>query len=63
MFAKTKAFSGFSVDDLDKARHFYGDTLGIETSEQYGLLTLHLAGGRDTLAYPSRTTRRRPTRS
>jgi catechol 2,3-dioxygenase-like lactoylglutathione lyase family enzyme len=52
MFAKTKAFSGFSVDDLDKARHFYGDTLGIETSEQYGLLTLHLAGGRDTLAYP-----------
>jgi catechol 2,3-dioxygenase-like lactoylglutathione lyase family enzyme len=52
MFAKTKAFSGFSVDDLDKARHFYGDTLGIETSEEYGLLTLHLAGGRDTLAYP-----------
>jgi catechol 2,3-dioxygenase-like lactoylglutathione lyase family enzyme len=52
MFAKTKAFSGFSVDDLDKARHFYGDTLGIETSVQYGLLTLHLAGGRDTLAYP-----------
>ena len=52
MFAKTKTFSGFSVDDLDKARHFYGDTLGIETSEQYGLLTLHLAGGRDTLVYP-----------
>ncbi len=52
MFAKTKTFSGFSVDDLDKARHFYRDTLGIETSEQYGLLTLHLAGGRDTLVYP-----------
>ena len=52
MFAKTKTFSGFSVDDLDKARHFYGDTLGVETSEQYGLLTLHLAGGRDTLVYP-----------
>ena len=52
MFAKTKTFSGFSVDDLDKARRFYGDTLGIETSEQYGLLTLHLAGGRDTLVYP-----------
>lgn len=52
MFAKTKTFSGFSVDDLAKARHFYGDTLGIETSEQYGLLTLHLAGGRDTLVYP-----------
>lgn len=52
MFATTKTFSGFSVDDLDKARQFYGDTLGIETSEQYGLLTLHLAGGRDTLVYP-----------
>jgi catechol 2,3-dioxygenase-like lactoylglutathione lyase family enzyme len=52
MFANTKAFSGFAVDDLEKARQFYGDTLGINTSEQYGLLTLHLAGGRDTLVYP-----------
>jgi len=52
MLGKTKAFSGFSVDDLEKARHFYADTLGIETSEQYGLMTLHLAGGRDTLVYP-----------
>jgi catechol 2,3-dioxygenase-like lactoylglutathione lyase family enzyme len=52
MFANTKAFSGFSVDDLEKARQFYGDTLGIRTSEQHGLMTLHLAGGRDTLVYP-----------
>jgi catechol 2,3-dioxygenase-like lactoylglutathione lyase family enzyme len=52
MFANTKAFSGFAVDDLAKARQFYGDTLGIDTSEQYGLMTLHLAGGRDTLVYP-----------
>jgi predicted enzyme related to lactoylglutathione lyase len=52
MFANTKAFSGFAVDDLEKARAFYGDTLGIRTSEQYGLMTLHLAGGRDTLVYP-----------
>ncbi len=53
MFAKTKAFSGFAVDDLQKARSFYGDSLGIETSEDHGLLTLHLAGGeRDTLVYP-----------
>src|SRR5260370_33872475 len=52
MFANTKAFSGFAVDDLEKARQFYGETLGIKTSEQYGLLTLHLAGGRDTLVYP-----------
>jgi len=52
MFENTKAFSGFAVDDLERARQFYGDTLGIRTSEQYGLMTLHLAGGRDTLIYP-----------
>lgn len=52
MFAKTKAFSGFAVDDLQKARSFYGDSLGIETSEDHGLLKLHLAGERDTLVYP-----------
>jgi catechol 2,3-dioxygenase-like lactoylglutathione lyase family enzyme len=52
MFANTKAFSGFAVDDLAKARQFYGETLGIKTSEKNGLMTLHLAGGRDTLVYP-----------
>ena len=52
MFAKTKAFSGFAVDDLPKAREFYERTLGLEVSEEQGLLTLHLAGGRDTLVYP-----------
>jgi catechol 2,3-dioxygenase-like lactoylglutathione lyase family enzyme len=52
MFANTMAFSGFAVDDLEKARQFYGDTLGINTSERYGLMKLHLAGGRDTLVYP-----------
>ena len=52
MFTYTKAFSGFSVDDLEKAQAFYGETLGLRTSEQYGLMTLHLAGGRDTLVYP-----------
>lgn len=52
MFAYTKAFSGFAVNDLEAAKKFYGDTLGLQTSERYGLLTLHLAGGRDTLVYP-----------
>jgi catechol 2,3-dioxygenase-like lactoylglutathione lyase family enzyme len=52
MFANSKAFSGFAVDDLEKARQFYGDTLGIATSDQYGLMTLHLAGDRNTLVYP-----------
>jgi catechol 2,3-dioxygenase-like lactoylglutathione lyase family enzyme len=52
MFENTKAFSGFAVDDLEKAREFYGQTLGLRTSEQNGLMTLHIAGDRDTLVYP-----------
>lgn len=52
MFANTKAFSGFSVDDIPAARQFYGETLGIRVSEANGMLTLHLAGDRDTLVYP-----------
>jgi catechol 2,3-dioxygenase-like lactoylglutathione lyase family enzyme len=52
MFADTKAFSGFAVDDVEKARAFYGDTLGVRTSEEHGMLTLHLAGDRDVLVYP-----------
>src|SRR5712671_6739130 len=54
MFTNTKAYSGFAVDDLGKAREFYGDALGLKLSvesEENGLLTLHLAGGRDTLVY------------
>ena len=52
MFANTTAFSGFAVGDLEAAKKFYGETLGLRTSEQYGLLTLLLAGDRDTLVYP-----------
>jgi catechol 2,3-dioxygenase-like lactoylglutathione lyase family enzyme len=52
MFKDSKAFSGFSVADIDEARKFYADTLGLEVSEQNGMLTLHLAGDRDTLIYP-----------
>ncbi|MGW5352516.1 VOC family protein [Streptomyces sp. NPDC004031] len=52
MFESTKAFSGFSVDDVEAAAAFYGDTLGLKVSRQNGLLTLHIAGGRDVLVYP-----------
>jgi catechol 2,3-dioxygenase-like lactoylglutathione lyase family enzyme len=53
MFKDTKAFSGFAVDDVAKAREFYEQTLGIRASEEHGILTLHLAGGdRPTLIYP-----------
>ncbi len=53
MFADTKAFSGFSVDDLARAREFYAETLGLRVSEvgMGGLLTLHLAGDHDVLVY------------
>jgi catechol 2,3-dioxygenase-like lactoylglutathione lyase family enzyme len=53
MFANTPAFSGFAVDDLDAARAFYRDTLGLEvTDEEMGILTLHLARDRPTMIYP-----------
>jgi predicted enzyme related to lactoylglutathione lyase len=54
MLTESKAYSGFAVDDIGKARDFYGETLGLQTEmldEQNGLLSLHLAGGRDTLVY------------
>jgi catechol 2,3-dioxygenase-like lactoylglutathione lyase family enzyme len=55
MFGDTKAYSGFAVDDLEAAKRFYGETLGIEIEvldEQTGLIMLKLAGGeRPTLVY------------
>lgn len=52
MFENTKAFSGFSADDIPAAKKFYGETLGLEVSEENGILTLHIAGDRPTLIYP-----------
>jgi catechol 2,3-dioxygenase-like lactoylglutathione lyase family enzyme len=55
MFRDTKAFSGFSVDDPDRAERFYTDVLGLRVSRDDamgGLLTLHLAGDRPVLVYP-----------
>jgi catechol 2,3-dioxygenase-like lactoylglutathione lyase family enzyme len=52
MLGTSKAFSGFAVDDLDRAREFYEGTLGLEVSLDDGLLTLKLAGDRPTLVYP-----------
>jgi catechol 2,3-dioxygenase-like lactoylglutathione lyase family enzyme len=51
MLADSKAYSGFAVDDMGAAREFYAATLGLRTSEEHGLMWLHLAGGRDTLVY------------
>jgi catechol 2,3-dioxygenase-like lactoylglutathione lyase family enzyme len=52
MLARSQAFCGFAVDDVDEARAFYGDTLGLETSIEHGILTITLNGDRPTLAYP-----------
>jgi predicted enzyme related to lactoylglutathione lyase len=52
MFANTKAFSGFAVDDVARAQEFYGNTLGLQTSQENGLLTLHIAGDRPVIVYP-----------
>ena len=52
MFENTKAFSGFSVDDVSKAKQFYSETLGLKVSEEYGMLHLHIAGEWDVLIYP-----------
>ena len=52
MFANTKAFSGFAVDDIEKAKQFYAETLGLEVTEEHGMLTLHIAGDRPILVYP-----------
>ncbi|MCF3964714.1 VOC family protein [Streptomyces fuscigenes] len=52
MLGGSKAFSGFAVDDIDAARRFYEDTLGVEVSENHGMLTLELAGGTHVLVYP-----------
>lgn len=52
MFENTKAFSGFSVDDLERARQFYEGTLGLSVTEENGMLGLHIEGGGDILVYP-----------
>jgi catechol 2,3-dioxygenase-like lactoylglutathione lyase family enzyme len=52
MLANTPAFSGFAVPDIDAARDFYANTLGLDVTEENGLLTLKLAGDRPTLVYP-----------
>ena len=52
MFRYTKVFSGFSVDDLDKAKQFYGETLGLNVTEEANGLGLHLATGATIFIYP-----------
>ena len=52
MLKDSKAFSGFSAGDIPAEKKFYADTLGLEVSEEHGLLTLHLTGGNNVIVYP-----------
>ena len=49
---ESKAFSGFAAPDTGKLKEFYGGILGLNVTEEHGLLTLHLAGGTNVLIYP-----------
>ncbi|WP_327006066.1 VOC family protein [Dactylosporangium sp. NBC_01737] len=52
MLTDSKAFSGFSADDIPAAKRFYGETLGLRVDEERGMLHLRLAGDKDVLVYP-----------
>jgi catechol 2,3-dioxygenase-like lactoylglutathione lyase family enzyme len=52
MLGDSKAFSGFAVPDVEQAKRFYGETLGLRVDDQDGALNLRLAGDRDVLVYP-----------
>jgi catechol 2,3-dioxygenase-like lactoylglutathione lyase family enzyme len=52
MFKAANAFSGFSVDDLERAKRFYGETLGLNVSENPAGLELQLGGGARVFVYP-----------
>jgi predicted enzyme related to lactoylglutathione lyase len=51
MLRESKAFSGFAAGDMGTMKEFYGQTLGLDVTEEHGLLTLHLAGGNNVLIY------------
>ncbi len=52
MFRESNAFSSFSVDDLEKARKFYGETLGLNISKETEGVNIELAGGGNVFIYP-----------
>jgi catechol 2,3-dioxygenase-like lactoylglutathione lyase family enzyme len=52
MFKDSKAFSTFSADDIPRAKQFYGETLGLDVSDEMDGLALHLAGGGEVFIYP-----------
>ena len=51
-FKNANAFSSFSVNDIEEAKRFYGETLGLEVSETEEGINLHLKGGNEVFVYP-----------
>ncbi len=51
MFTNSEAFSGFSVDDLEAAKKFYSETLGLRVKDNPQGLTIHVAGNRGIFVY------------
>ena len=52
MLKDKPAFSGFSTNDIETAKRFYGETLGVDVSDDHGMLNLKLAGGQRVIIYP-----------
>lgn len=52
MLKESPAFQGFSADDLDKAKQFYAQTLGLEVTDEPAGLSVHLGGGKTVFIYP-----------
>jgi predicted enzyme related to lactoylglutathione lyase len=52
VFKNSKVFSGFSVNDLQKAKEFYSKTLSFDVSEMNGFLNLHIGNDAKVLIYP-----------
>lgn len=52
MFENTKPFSSFAVDDLQKAKEFYGKVLALDVKEQSEGLELHFQGNNTVFIYP-----------
>lgn len=52
MLTDSHAYSGFSTNDIEACHAFYADTLGLNVTEEYGMLNLTLGGGAHVLIYP-----------
>jgi catechol 2,3-dioxygenase-like lactoylglutathione lyase family enzyme len=52
MLGDSHSFASYSTNDVAKAREFYGDTLGLEASDDDGLLNVRLPGGGGLMIYP-----------